>query len=112
MKDTLGINSPPPEDNSGGGLLLPGYLSPSSHCVGIDTSGGGLLFPGYLPPSGLIDHHLRYQCRRTDYWAEDNLGTNSSSPEVSMPTHWTIIPGGIFRPVVGASALIPQMEDY
>jgi hypothetical protein len=46
-------------------MLVPGYLSPSSHYVGIDTSGGGLL-----------------------------------------------VPGDIFRLVVSASALIPQVEDY
>jgi hypothetical protein len=42
--------------------------------------------------SGLIVLHLRYQCRRSDYWAEDTTGTNSPPPEVSM--------------------LIPQVGDY
>jgi hypothetical protein len=40
--------------------------------------------------SGLIVLHMRYQCRRNDYWAEDILGTNSPPHEVSMPTQWLL----------------------
>jgi hypothetical protein len=45
------------------------------------------IYTGRKIPSRLIVLHLRYQCRRSDYWVKDTLGINSPPPEVSIPTH-------------------------